>query len=89
MIDTDEALARLKGLGFLDAYHVTTFKATHRKKSGGIQAVTVEIYDAGWTHQSATRYRCVARTDDGKIAVGNDAASIAAALSHVQWDDLE
>jgi hypothetical protein len=89
MIDTDEALARLKGLGFLDAYHVTTFKAIHRKKSGGVQAVTVEIYDAGWTHDTATRYRCVARSDDGKVVAGNDAASITAALSLVNWDDLE
>jgi hypothetical protein len=42
MIDTDEVLARLKGLGLLDTYHVTTFKAIHRKRSDGVQAVTVE-----------------------------------------------
>jgi hypothetical protein len=89
VIDTDEALARLKGLGFLDAYYVTTFKAIHRKKSGGVQAVTVEIYDAGWTHDSATRYRCVASSEDGKVAAGNDAASVTAALTLVNWDELE
>jgi hypothetical protein len=89
MIDTDEVLARLKGLGLLDTYHVTTFKAIHRKKSGGVQAATVEIYDAGWTHDSATRYRCIARTDDGKVTAGNDAGSIITALSLVHRYELD
>jgi hypothetical protein len=89
MSDIDGALAKLMGHGFFEAYHVTTFRCRRKKKSGGLQSVTVEIYDSGTQEGSTSRYRCIARSDDGKEASGDAASSINTALLMVHWQDLD
>jgi hypothetical protein len=89
MIDIDGALAKLMGYGFFEAYYVTTFRCHRKTKSGGAQGVTVEIYDSGTQEGSTSRYRCLARSDDGKEASGKAASSINTALLMVHWQDLD
>jgi hypothetical protein len=89
MIDIDDALAKLMGYGFFEAYHITTFRCRRRTKSGGVQGVAVEIHDSGTQEGAASRYRCIARSDDGKEASGDAASSIHTALLMVHWQDLD
>ena len=89
MFDIDDALAKLLGYGFFEAYHVTTFRCRRKKESGGVQGVTVEICDSGTQEGSTSRYRCIARSDDGKEASGDAASSIHTALLMVHWQDLD
>lgn len=62
----------------------------HRNlKSGDVQKVTVEILDAGPHANPERRFKCIARTEDGKTASGNSARTIETTLALVHWTDLD
>ena len=77
-------LETLRGLkdkaNFFEVYHVTTFRCFRNAKKGGVQDVTVEVWDAGPDHSSG-RYTVVAKSADGHSASGNSAPSIDVALA--------
>ena len=89
VIDIDNAIEKIGNtLGF-DAYHVTTFRCTRIKKSGGTQGVTIEILDGGPQINQGFRYTCIVRSHDGKEASGNPESSVDAALAGVHWEKLD
>lgn len=85
-----ETIAELKKVaGFSEVYHTTSFRCFRHAKDGGVQEVTVEIYDAGPDVDEDLRYSCAAHSDDGKVASGNPGATIGVALATVHWWDLD
>ena len=88
-METNAVIARLNKLPRLsEAAHVTTFNCLRETADGGQQEVTVEIHDAG-PGVEGTRYRCVARSADGKAASGNPHDRVNVVLSSVHWSDLD
>jgi hypothetical protein len=89
----DAVLAKIKALdepGATLARHVATtyeFEFDRPGRSGEWQTVTVEIRDTGPSERSPNRYRCTARMGE-KVAVGNAADSIEAALLVAHWFEL-
>ena len=81
-LDTDAAIVELGRL-FSEAWHRTDF--TVYTTDGHKIAVT--ILDAGPTG-SRNRYCVKATTEDGRMASGNAAESIDAALSIVHWGEI-
>ncbi len=73
---------------FFEPYHVTEFQAYRNAKAGHTQKVTVQILDAG-PEAGDSRYHCIARSDDGKIASGNPAGRLHLLLPTVHWGDLD
>lgn len=67
----------------------STFEVVRNKKHGGIQIVTVNIFDRGLDVDPYFRYYCVATGDDGATATGNPGESIEAVLSTVHWFALD
>jgi hypothetical protein len=97
-MDTDAVITHLNGLPGLDsATHVTIFRCYREAADGHIQEVYVEIHDDGPTVElqddgqevEVRRYRCVARSDDGKAASGNSADRVSTVLSTVHWWELD
>jgi hypothetical protein len=86
-----EIIATLKDVGKLFEVNQLTkvFKCYRNDKQGGVQMVTVELYDAGPDSDPQLRYHCVAKTDTGKSASGNPGPSIAVVLATVHWWDLD
>jgi hypothetical protein len=69
--------------------HVTTFKATRKAKSRGMQEITVEVGDHGPQAPSGTRYRVTATDTHGRVATGNSDDNLIAATLGVHWNDLD
>jgi hypothetical protein len=97
-IDTDAVIAHLNELpGLHSASHVTTFRCYREAADGHTQEVYVEIHDDGPTvvqqddgqEVEVRRYRCVARSNDGKAASGNSAGKVNTVLSTLHWWDLD
>lgn len=79
-----------KNGGIFHADLKTTFSCARKRKDGSEHGILVEIYDSGTELEPGVkRYRCVAKSSDGKAAGGNPADSIEAALGHVQWYKLD
>ena len=77
---------KVKGLSEVDTVedcHLATFEARWRD-----DPVTVEIRDYGH-RDPAHRYMCVAKTEDGRVAVGNGAETPAMAILIAHWDKLD
>lgn len=85
-MDIHESLKKL-GQGFFEVHHLMTFRCHRRMKEGSAQEVMVEVSDGGPDMEQG-RYSCVARSNDGKTALGNPAESIEDALSLVHWHNL-
>jgi len=77
-----------KFAGFFEVYHRTSFQCYRNAKSGAVQEVTVEIFDAGPDH-SPNRYHVVATAADGKAASGNPGDSVNVALAFVHWWEFD
>jgi ketosteroid isomerase-like protein len=92
-MEPDLVIAYLNNLPRLfEAAHVTTFKCYRQSADGRTQEVTVEIHDAGPRGDPEAyppRYRCIARSDDGKTASGNSADRIDVVLATLHWQDLD
>jgi hypothetical protein len=87
-MQTDAVIAYLNNLPHLfEAAHVTTFKCYRETADRRTQEVTLEILDAG--PGVGPRYRCVARSDDGKVASGNPGDRVDSVLSTLHWWDLD
>src|SRR5262245_26911566 len=78
-----------KRAGFLEVCHKNAFRCLRNKEGGQAQAVLVEIYDAGPDVDPQRRYSCKAFADDGRLAAGNPAETVANALAAVPWRDLD
>jgi len=76
---------KVEGLSEVDTVedcHLATFEARWRDES-----VTVEIRDYG-PRDPAHRYTCVAKTADGRVAVGNGAETPEMAILVAHWYKL-
>ena len=86
----DEIIAFLSTLhGFKEVYSLRQFLCYREAKSGHMQEVAVQIWDAGPFMDKGMRYHCYAKTDDGKSATGNPADTIHTAMSLVHWGNLD
>ena len=77
---------KVKGLSEVDTVedcHLVTFEARWRD-----EPVTVEIRDYG-RRDPAHRYTCVAKTEDGRVAVGNGAETPEMAILIAHWYKLD
>lgn len=72
-----------------EGYHVLTFELYRQSSDEQHCKVTVKILDAGTEENPILRYQCIAKTEGGRIALGNTASSIHEAISIVHWDDLD
>jgi hypothetical protein len=73
-----------------EAYYVSEFKCYRNATKGGVQELTVRVYDAGPDpSKEHMRYRVVAIDYDGKDATGKPAATVQSALAQVHWWDLD
>ena len=83
-----DALAVLKEtIGVFEIYQVSTFRMYRKPKGGGVQELTVEVWDAG--PQEPSRYHVIATTEDGREASGNAGSTIQEAIAFVHWGDLD
>src|SRR5882724_7256032 len=78
----------LKGAGFFEAYEKKTFVGYRNRKDGGVQKVTIDVLDAG-PRDPRTRFRCEARSDDGKSCSGNSGPTLEHVLTVVHWYELD
>ena len=89
-MDKERIASQLKEYAnFFEVYQKTTFKCFRTDKSGNTQTVEVSILDAGPDEKPQLRYRCVAKSEDGKMATGNPDSSIDMVLLHVHWNNLD
>lgn len=72
-----------------EVYHKDSFECIRNLGTGEMQTVEVTILDAGPDGDPQLRYRCVATTQDGKMATGNPADSIDMAVMIVHWQELD
>lgn len=87
-MNTGEIIAELKKhADFESVNHKTAFGCWRTNKKGSPQEVEVCILDAGPTQQ--LRYTGIAKSEDGKTAIGNPASTISSALFGVHWDELD
>ena len=84
-----EQLRRLPGLNMDEIQHVTTFRCYRRTRDGDMQAVIVDVLDAGPDGPADLRYSCKAITEDGRFASGNPGKTITEALAVVHWGNLD
>jgi hypothetical protein len=83
-----DALTVLKEtIGVFDIYEVSTFKIYRKSKDGGVQELTVEVWDAG--PRESSRYHVIATAKDGRAASGNAGSTIQEAIAFVHWGDLD
>lgn len=89
MPTTEQRIAELRSrlsdeqfTGLSAVVHVTTFRARR-----GDDPVTVEIEDRGHSCHPY-RYRCIARTEDGRVATGNPAETPETAILTTHWNKL-
>lgn len=75
----------LEEVGFDEVYLVSNFKC-YRGTKEGPQEVLVEILDLG---SGIDRYRCRAKTENGKSAFGDAHSYIHGAITSVHWQDLD
>ena len=85
-IEIIEKLKKVKG-AFDICQIISTFRFYRTDKDGNPQEVTLDILDAGPERQA--RYTCLAKTNDGKTALGNLETSIEYALTTVHWEELD
>ncbi len=81
----DEVRRTLQEIGFQEVHLVTNFEC-YRETDKGVQKVLVEILDLG---SGRGRYRCKAKTEDGKSAFGNGDTSLHDAIMKVNWRSLD
>jgi len=72
----------------VELYQKTTFTGFSEDKNGIVQEVELDILNAG-PNRPEHRYRCIARSEDGKMATGNPESTIDMALLHVHWNNLD
>lgn len=88
-MNIEEIFAQLKKYAnIFEVYQKITFTGYREDKNGNTQEVEVDILDAG-PNRSEHRYRCIARSEDGKMATGNPESTIDMALLHVHWNNLD
>jgi len=84
-----EIVTRLKqNANVVELYQKTTFTGFSEDKNGIVQEVELDILNAG-PNRPEHRYRCIARSEDGKMATGNPESTIDMALLHVHWNNLD
>ncbi|MBA7630160.1 hypothetical protein ES703_37673 [subsurface metagenome] len=85
-----EIIKKLKEVaGFFEVYHKkTSFEGSRTAKNGAAQKVVVDILDSG-PEAGDLRYACVATSEDGKTATGNEGPSIDVVLATVHWQELD
>lgn len=90
MVDTTEVIAYLvRDTDLSETAQVTTFVG-YRPADGGMQEVSVAVLDAG-EGVVPDRYAVFARSEDGKVARGNPAATLDEAVSNMaaHWSELD
>ena len=73
-------------IGVFEMYQACTFKMYRKTKGGGVQELTVEVWDAG--PQELSRYHVIATAKDGRAASGNAGSTIQEAIAFVHWGDI-
>jgi len=88
-MDIKVIISQLKQQGNLfEVYQKTSFKCYRKDSNDNSQEVDVDILDAG-PDEPKLRYRCIAKSEDGKMATGNPESTIDLALLHVHWNNLD
>jgi len=82
-IETIKLLSRATEL-----YHVSTFVGYRENDRGQTKRLTIVVWDAG-PLKPDTRYRVLARDDEGHEALGKAHERLDEALAIVQWSDLD
>jgi len=85
-----EARKKLKQCGGFDELYcvIMEFTGYRHREDGEVQRVSVQILDMG-TERPELRYHVKAVGEDGKIATGNAAESIATAILITHWQALD
>jgi hypothetical protein len=89
MIQEDvDALAALKRLpDIFEVYHRSSFRCYRNTNTGAVQEVIVEILDAG--PGTSPRFHVGAKVKGGKVASGDAADTIDAAVAMLHLSDLD
>ena len=75
---------RLQMSGVLQVQRKKEFIVHRTLENGDVQKVTIDVLDAGPNvRDPQRRFKCTARADDGRIAAGNSAQTMEAALDLV------
>ncbi len=82
-IETIKLLSRATEL-----YHLSTFVGYRENDRGQTKRLTIVVWDAG-PLEPDTRYRVLARDDEGHEALGKAHERLDEALAIVQWSDLD
>lgn len=89
-MSTSDVITEVKKRGgFIEIFQKTTFEGVRNKKNGDIQKVEVSIFDAGTDGNPQERFHCVAVSEDGNTAKGNNGKDEQQALLAVHWEDLD
>lgn len=83
-----EILRQLKAAGnFFDLSEVRTFQGYREDKSGGVQTVTIRIFDGG--PDATIRYHIIAEDEQGRRGSGNNADQLDLTIALVHWGELD
>jgi hypothetical protein len=88
MVDLDTVIAELGKHKIFEVYEVTTYKCFREPPSGGIQEVTVEVWDRG-EHFGNLRFSVKVTGDEDQFATGNPGRTLEEAFLNVHWWDLD
>jgi hypothetical protein len=88
-MDSKEIIRLLKTFGHME--EVTEIKWFHgyrKKKNGETEDITVKILDMGPDHPQV-RYACIASSESGLEATGNECATLEETIAVVHWNKLD
>jgi hypothetical protein len=88
MADRDTVFAELEKRNFFEVYEVTTYKGFREPQGGGVQEVTVEVWDRG-PDFGELRFSVKATDDEERLATGNPGSTLENAIMNVHWFDLD
>lgn len=88
MVNRDTVFNELRQRGFFEMYEVSTFKGYRNTADGGVQALTVEVWDRG-PNSGGERYAVMVTDATGRIETGNPQDDLADALRLVHWRNLD
>ena len=87
-MEFSEVMDQLKRAGgFSELYHATSFVGTRTDVEGEERDVTIQLLDAG--PGVPERYLVYAEDELGRVATGEPAATIEAAIAQTHWHELD